>query len=407
MIDVDKIRADFPILNKEIYGKPLVYLDNAATTQKPKQVLDAIYDFYASDYSNIHRGVHYLSEEASAVFEDARETVRKFLNAKDTTEIIFTQGTTDSINLVATSFGDAFIESGDEIILTEMEHHSNIVPWQVLCERRRSKLKVIPIDDDGTLILEKLKTFFTDKTKLLALTYVSNVTGIINPVKDIIELAHKRNVPVLIDGAQAVQHLSVDVQELDCDFFAFSGHKMYAGTGIGILYGKQKWLDKIPPYRFGGGMISRVSFEKTSFQKSPLKFEAGTCNITGAIGLKAAIEYINSVGLDQIGTHEKDVYDYALQTFRDIPNITVSGNAEKMCGAISFNMDNIHHYDAGSILDKLGIAVRTGKHCAEPLMERLKISGTLRASFAVYNTRQEVDALREGLEKVQKMLGNT
>lgn len=404
MIEIHKIREDFPILKKKIYGKPLVYLDNAATTHKPKKVLDTISEFYSTKNSSIHRGVHYLSEEASAAYEDTRETVRKFINAENVSEIIFTQGTTDSINLVADSFGRAFVNKGDEIIITEMEHHSNIVPWQMLCEHKGATLKIIPIDDEGNLIIEKLKTLITDKTKLISLTYVSNVLGIINPIQKIIRLAHRNNVPVLIDGAQAVQHIPIDIQCLDCDFFAFSGHKIYAETGIGILYAKQKWMEAMPPYRHGGGMVSSVSYEETSFLEPPLKFEAGTSNIGGAVSLKAAIEYINTIGLRKIVGYEKEVCKYAMETLRTLPRVTVYGRAEKRCGIISFNLDNIHHYDVGLIFDKMGIVVRTGMHCAQPLMKRYGIKGTVRASFAMYNTKKEVDKLIEGIKKAKKML---
>ncbi len=404
MIDLDKIRNDFPILKKTIYGKSLVYLDNAASTQKPKKVLDSISEFYCNQYSNIHRGVHYLSEEASAVYADARETVRGFINANKASEIVFTQGTTDAINLIASSFGETFIHKGDEIIISEMEHHSNLVPWQMLCEKKNANLKVIPVDDNGVLVPDKLKSLITDKTKLIAITYVSNVLGVINPVESIVELAHQHDVPVLVDGAQAIQHLPVDVQKLDCDFFAFSGHKMYAGTGVGVLYGKINWLESLPPYRYGGGMISSVSLKKTGFLEPPFKFEAGTGNIAGVVGLKSAIAYIESINLKEIEAKEKEVYDYALERLRQAPGVTVYGDDDQMCGAISFNLEDIHHYDAGAILDKTGVAVRTGKHCAEPLIERLGLNGTIRASFAVYNTKSDVDRLISGIEKVQRIL---
>ncbi|MFO7888740.1 MAG: cysteine desulfurase [bacterium] len=405
MIDMGTIRADFPILKKKIYGNPLVYLDNAATTQKPFQVIEALTEFYSGQNSNIHRGVHYLSELATDAYESARETVRKFIRAEQPSEIIFTQGTTDSINLLAGSLGRTFIKEGNEIIITEMEHHSNLVPWQMLCEHKGAVLKIIPIRDDGTLITEKLKTLMTERTKLISLSWVSNVLGIRYPVEQIIQIAHKHNIPVLIDGAQAVQHIPIDVQSLDCDFLVFSGHKMYAGTGVGILYINKKWLDTLPPSRYGGGMISSVSFEKTTFGDPPYNFEAGTPNIAGAVSLKAAIEYMNTIGSKNIAALENKVYNYARGILEKFPGVTVYGKAEDMCGALSFNLDGIHPYDAGSILDKMGIAVRTGKHCAEPLMDHYGIQGTIRASFAVYNTRKEIDLLIQGIEKVQKMLG--
>ncbi len=404
MFNIDKIRDDFPILKRKIYNKPLVYLDNAATTQKPKQVIDSISEFYSNKNSNIHRGVHYLSEEADSEYEKARKTVKEYINAEKSSEIIFTQGTTDSLNFIADTFGKSLLKQGDEIIITEMEHHSNIIPWQILCDQKDAVLKTIPVDDNGTLFLEKLKELITDKTRLISLTYVSNVLGTINPVKKIIKQAHKHNIPVIIDGAQAVQHIPTDVQSLDCDFFVFSGHKMYAGTGIGILYAKQKWLEAMPPHRYGGGMISEVSFEKTSFLDPPHKFEAGTVNIAGAVSLKAAVEYINKIGFETISSHEKKVYGYAAEKIRKLPGVTVYGNIADVCGALSFNLDSIHHYDAGALLDKMGIAVRTGKHCAEPLMNRYGIQGTIRASFAIYNSIEDADALLNGIKKVQKIL---
>lgn len=405
MIDIDKIRSDFPLLKKKIYGKPLVYLDNAATTQKPTQVLDKVRKFYFTRNSNIHRGVHHLSELATAAYEDARETVKEFIHAEDSSEIVFTQGTTDSINILADSLGQTYINKGDQIIITEMEHHSNLVPWQKLCEKKGAFLKILPINNDGTLITEKLKTLITNRTRLVSISWVSNVLGIVYPIKNIINSAHEQNIPVIIDGAQAVPHIPVNVQDLDCDFFVFSGHKMYAGTGIGILYINKKWLDILPPSRYGGGMISKVSFEKTTFEDPPYKFEAGTPNIAGAVSLKAAIEYMNTIGLKNIAALENKVYKYARERLERSPGVRVYGKATDMCGAISFNLNNIHHYDAGTILDKMGVAIRTGQHCTEPLMKHYGIPGTIRASFALYNTTKEVDALIKGIEKVQKMLG--
>ncbi len=404
MYDIKKIREDYPILQKKIWNKPLVYLDNAATTQKPVDVINAISAFYSNNNSNIHRGTHSLSENASTEYEEARQTVKDFINAKNTAEVIFTHGTTDAINIVAESFGNTYINAGDEIIITEMEHHANIIPWQMLCKRKKAGLKIIPVRNDGTIDTEKLNSTITRKTKLIAITYVSNVLGTVNPVKNIINQAHSKNIPVLVDAAQAVKHIPVDVQDLDCDFLAFSGHKMYAGTGIGILYGKQQWLDKMPPCRYGGGMVSRVEFNNTVFLGPPHKFEAGTCNISGAVGLDAAIKYINRIGLKNIAAHEKQLYDYAMKKLQSIDNVTIYGNAPEMCGAISFNLKNIHHADAGAILDKTGIAVRTGKHCADPLMKHLDVNGTIRASFAMYNTKTDIDMLTKGINTVIKMI---
>jgi cysteine desulfurase/selenocysteine lyase len=404
MINIGEIRADFPILGRKIYDKPLVYLDNAATTHKPKIVLDRIIEFYSNSYGNIHRGAHYLSEQASAAYENARAKVAAYINAKNTFEIIFTRSTTESINLVADSFGTAFIDEGDEIIISEMEHHSNIVPWQVICQRKGAALKVIGFNDDGTLMTDKLKGLLTAKTKLLAVTYVSNVLGTVNSIKEIIKTAHACDVPVLIDGAQAVQHFPVDVQDLDCDFFAFSGHKLYAETGIGVLYGKEKWLEAMPPYQCGGGMVSSVRFDKTTYADLPLKFEAGTNNFAAAVSLAAAIDYINKIGISNIAAHEQDLIKYAVKKIRDIGEVKIYGNPAARCGAVSFNLDGIHPYDACMILDKLGIALRAGTHCAEPVMLHYQMHGCLRASFAMYNKRHEIDELITGLQKVRMML---
>ncbi len=404
MIDIKTIRKDFPILNKKVHGKPLVYLDNAATTHKPRIVLDRIEKFYTETYSNIHRGVHHLSGEASAAYEKARETVRKFINARSDKEVIFTRGTTEAINLVAYSYGSAFINKGDEIIISEMEHHSNIVPWQTLCEQKGAILKVLPFNDDGVLMIDKLKTLITKKTKLIAITYVSNVLGVVNRIKEVIELARGHDVPVLIDGAQAAQHIPIDVQNLNCDFFAFSGHKIYAGAGIGILYGKEKWLDAMPAYQSGGGMIKTVSFDKTTYADLPLKFEAGTGNIASAVSLAAALEYLNGIGFDEISAYEQDLMTYAEKRLNSLDKLRIYGNHIKRCSALSFNLNNIHPYDAGLILDKLGIAIRTGALCAEPTMKHYGVSGMIRASLAFYNTKEEIDRLIKGIQKVQSMM---
>ncbi len=403
MIDIDKIRSDFPILNQKINGDNLVYLDNSATSHKPQQVIDSVVDFYSNMNCNVHRSVHYLSEQASNAYESVREKVKDFIKAKKTKEIVFTSGTTESINLVADSFGRTFIKEGDEIIITEMEHHSNIVPWQMLCENKGAKLKIIPFDNKGILMIDKLRNLITDKTRLISLTYVSNVLGTINPIKDVIKIAHKKDIPVLIDGAQAVQHIPIDVQDLDCDFFVFSGHKIYAETGVGVLYAKEKWLEAMPPYKYGGGMISKVSFKKTTFAEIPFKFEAGTSNISAVISLGKAIEYVNNIGIEEIEKYESMLMKYAFDQLSNISRVTIYGNAPKKCGIISFNLKNIHHYDAAMILDKMGIAVRSGKHCAEPVMDHYGINGSIRVSFAIYNSKEDIDILIKGLKKVQEM----
>lgn len=402
-MDIDKVRSDFPILTKKINGNKLVYLDNSATTHKPQQVIDSIVDFYSSMNCNVHRSVHYLSEQASNAYESVREKVKDFINAKKSREIVFTSGTTESINLVADSFGRGFINEGDEILITEMEHHSNIVPWQMLCENKGAKLKILPFDNNGILMIDKLKSLITDKTKLISLTYVSNVLGTINPVKDVIKIAHTKNIPVLIDGAQAVQHIPIDVQGLDCDFFVFSGHKIYAETGVGVLYAKEKWLEAMPPYKYGGGMISKVSFKKTTFADIPFKFEAGTGNISAVISLGKAIEYVNNIGIKEIEKHENMLMKYAFDQLSALQGVTIYGNAPKRCGIISFNLENIHHYDAVMILDKMGIAVRSGKHCAEPVMSHYGINGSIRVSFAIFNSKEDIDILIKGLKKVQEL----
>ena len=398
-------RNDFPILTKTIYGKyPLVYLDNAATTQKPRQVVEAMAEEYYNVNANVHRGVHFLSQQATELHEGSRETVRKFLNARSTAEIIFTRGTTESINLVAQCFSDAFMKEGDEVIVSEMEHHSNIVSWQ-LQQRKGIKLRVIPITDDGLLRLDEYEKLFNEHTKIVSVTHVSNVLGTINPVKEIIRIAHEHGVPVLIDGAQSTPHMKVDVQELDCEFFAFSGHKIYGPTGIGVLYGKEEWLEKLPPYMGGGEMIKNVSVERTTFNELPFKFEAGTPDYVASTGLARALDYVSAVGMDVIEARERDLTQYAMQQLNQIEGMHIFGpkDINQHDAVISFQVGNIHHLDMGTLLDRLGIAVRTGHHCAEPLMHRLGIEGTCRASFALYNTREEVDALVAGIQRVKQM----
>ncbi|MBQ5936254.1 MAG: cysteine desulfurase [Bacteroidaceae bacterium] len=395
----------FPILGKVIYGKyPLVYLDNAATTQKPRQVVEAMTEEYYNVNANVHRGVHFLSQQATDLHEASRETVRRFLNARSTSEIVFTRGTTESINLVASCFGQAFMKEGDEVIISEMEHHSNIVSWQLLQARQGIRLRILPITDDGLLKMDEYEKLFNERTKIVSITHVSNVLGTINPVKDIIRIAHEHGVPVLIDGAQSTPHMPIDVQELGCDFFAFSGHKIYGPTGIGVLYGKEEWLDRIPPYMGGGEMIKTVSFEKTTFNDLPYKFEAGTPDYIASTGLAKALDFVTSIGFDAIQTHERDLTAYAMQRLMEVEDMKIYGpSIDEHDAVISFQVGNIHHLDMGTLLDRLGIAVRTGHHCAEPLMRRLGIEGTCRASFALYNTRQDIDALVEGIKRVSKM----
>jgi cysteine desulfurase / selenocysteine lyase len=402
-LNINEIRNDFPILQQKIYNKPLIYLDNGATTQKPEVVIDAMSNLYRENNSNIHRGVHRLSERMTTLYEDSRSAIREFINAKDNCEIIFTKGTTDSINLVAFSFGEKYINEGDEILISYLEHHSNIVPWQMLCERRKAILKVIPISEKGELLMDEFDKLLTERTKLVSIAHISNVLGTILPVKEIIEKAHKKNAKVLIDGAQAIQHLKVDVQELDCDFYAFSGHKIYASTGIGVLYGKEAILNELPPYQGGGDMIKSVSFEKTTYNDLPLKFEAGTPDYIGAVSLARAIDYVTTIGIENIAEHEHELLVYATEKLSAIEGITIYGNAEHKASVISFLIKGIHPYDAGQILDKMGIAVRTGHHCAQPLMDFYQISGTVRASFAFYNTKEEIDALCKGIQQVITM----
>ena len=404
MYDITKVRESFPILSRTVYGKPLIYLDNGATTQKPLCVLDAMREEYLNVNANVHRGVHWMSQQATDLHEAARETVRKFINAHSTTEIVFTRGTTESLNLVASSFVEGCMKEGDEVIVSTMEHHSNIVPWQLQEQRKGIVLKVIPMIDEGELQLEEYEKLFTERTKLVSVTQVSNVLGTVNPVKEMIRIAHEHGVPVVVDGAQSVPHFAVDVQDLDCDFLAFSGHKVYGPTGVGVLYGKEEWLDRLPPYQGGGEMIERVSFEKTTFERPPLKFEAGTPDYIATHGLATALDYVTSLGMDNILAHEQDLTRYALQQLREIEGMHIYGHRNDSGDAvISFNVGDIHHMDLGTLLDQLGIAVRTGHHCAQPLMDRLGILGTVRASFGLYNTREEVDALVAGIKRIAMM----
>ncbi|MBF1612987.1 MULTISPECIES: aminotransferase class V-fold PLP-dependent enzyme [Prevotella] len=404
MYDITKVRESFPILSRTVYGKPLIYLDNGATTQKPLCVLDAMREEYLNVNANVHRGVHWMSQQATDLHEAARETVRKFINARSTTEIVFTRGTTESLNLVASSFVEGCMKEGDEVIVSTMEHHSNIVPWQLQEQRKGIVLKVIPMTDEGELQLEAYEKLFTERTKLVSVTQVSNVLGTVNPVKEMIRIAHEHGVPVVVDGAQSVPHFAVDVQDLDCDFLAFSGHKVYGPTGVGVLYGKEEWFDRLPPYQGGGEMIERVSFEKTTFERPPLKFEAGTPDYIATHGLATALDYVTSLGMDNILAHEQDLTRYALQQLREIEGMHIYGHRNDSGDAvISFNVGDIHHMDLGTLLDQLGIAVRTGHHCAQPLMDRLGILGTVRASFGLYNTREEVDALVAGIKRIAMM----
>ena len=403
MFDVNKIREDFPILSREVYGKPLIYLDNGATTQKPRCVVEAITNEYYSVNANVHRGVHFLSQQATELHEASRETVRRFINARSTNEIIFTRGTTESINLLASSFTDSQMQAGDEVIVSTMEHHSNIVPWQLQAAKKGIVIKVIPMNDKGELLQEEYKKLFSEKTKLVCVMHVSNVLGTVNPVKEMIVEAHAHGVPVLVDGAQSVPHMKVDVQDLDADFFAFSGHKVYGPTGVGVLYGKEEWLDKLPPYQGGGEMIQSVSFEKTTFNELPFKFEAGTPDYIGTTALAKALDYVSAIGMDQIEAHEQELTRYAMQRLKQIEGMRIFGEAEYKSSVISFLVGNIHHLDMGTLLDRLGIAVRTGHHCAQPLMIRLGIEGTVSASFGLYNTKEEIDILAAGIERVSRM----
>ena len=403
MYNIQQVRADFPILSRTVYDKPLVYLDNAATTQKPLCVLDAMRDEYLNVNANVHRGVHYLSQQATDLHEAARETVRQFINAPKTEEIIFTRGTTESINLVVSSYVDAFMHEGDEVIVSVMEHHSNIVPWQLQAARKGIALRVIPMTDTGALDMQAFEQLFNERTRFVSVAHVSNVLGTVNPVKDICRIAHSHGVPVLVDGAQSTPHFKVDVQDIDCDFFAFSGHKIYGPTGVGVLYGKEDWLDRLPPYQGGGEMIESVTFERTVFEKLPFKFEAGTPDYVATHGLATALKYVSNLGMDNIAAHERELTTYCMEQMRTIPGMRLFGETPNKDAVVSFLVGDIHHLDMGTLLDRLGIAVRTGHHCAQPLMERLGIQGTVRASFALYNTKDEIDALVNGIRRVSTM----
>ena len=414
MYDISKIRADFPILSREVSGKPLVYLDNAATAQKPLCVLDAMRDEYLNVNANVHRGVHYLSQQATDLHEAAREKVRQFINARKIEEIVFTRGTTEAINLVASSFGESQMQTGDEVIVTEMEHHSNIVSWQLQAMKRGIVVKHLALNDEGELLIDQLEPLISERTKLISVAHVSNVLGTVNPIDEIVEIAHRHGIPVLVDGAQSASHFKIDVQAIDCDFFAFSGHKMYGPTGIGVLYGKEKWLEKLPPYQGGGEMIDKVTWEKTTFERLPFKFEAGTPDYVATHGLAKAIDYINSIGFEAIQQHEQELTHYCMEQLMTIDGMKIYGPMGKLSpltshllplkdAVVSFNVGEIHHLDMGTLLDRLGIAVRTGHHCAQPLMDRLGLSGTVRASFALYNTKEEVDTLVAGIRRVAQM----
>ena len=403
MYNIQQVRDDFPILSRTVYDRPLVYLDNAATTQKPLCVLDAMRDEYLNVNANVHRGVHYLSQQATDLHEAARETVRRFINAPKTEEIIFTRGTTESINLVVSSFCEEFMGEGDEVIVSVMEHHSNIVPWQLQAAKRGIALKVIPIDDSGNLLMDEYEKLFSDRTKIVSVAHVSNTLGTVNPVKDIVRIAHEHGVPVMVDGAQSTPHFKVDVQALDCDFFAFSGHKIYGPTGVGVLYGKEEWLDRLPPYQGGGEMIESVSFERTVFERLPFKFEAGTPDYVATHGLATALNYVSALGMDNIAAHERELTAYCMEQMQTIPGIRLFGTTPGKDAVVSFLVGDIHHLDMGTLLDRLGIAVRTGHHCAQPVMDRLGVQGVVRASFALYNTKEEIDALVSGVKRVATM----
>jgi cysteine desulfurase/selenocysteine lyase len=400
---IEEIRGDFPILRRQVYNKPLVYFDNGATTQKPKSVIDTLNEVYTSYNANIHRGVHYLSDSSSEAYENARENVRSFINAAKKEEVVFTSGTTGSINTIAFSFGERYINRGDEIVISHLEHHANIVPWQMMCNRKGAVLRVIPINSDGEIILSEYLKLLTPKTKLVSVTQASNALGTLLPLKEITEAAHAMNIPVMIDGAQGIQHGVNDMQKMDCDFYVFSGHKIYGPTGIGILYGKEKWLSELPPYQGGGDMVDKVTFEKTTYNELPFKFEAGTMNYTGAIGLSAAVDYVLGIGRERIAALERDLLVYATERLSAINGLTIYGKSDKKISTVSFLLDGIHQYDTGMILDKMGIAVRTGTHCAQPVMDFYGIAGTVRASLCFYNTKEEIDSLAEGIEKVKSM----
>jgi cysteine desulfurase/selenocysteine lyase len=403
LFDVERVRRDFPLLEEKVHGRKLAYLDNAATTQKPRQVIDAMMQFYTSGCSNVHRGVHLLSERATANYESARSRLRRFINARDDREVVFVRGATEAINLVASSFGKAHVKPGDEILITGMEHHSNIVPWQVVCEERGARLRVVPINLTGELLVEEYEKLLNPRTSLVAVTHVSNALGTVNPVRHIVEMAHRNGTPVLLDGAQAVQHLRVDVQALDCDFYAFSGHKMYGPTGIGVLYGKERWLESMPPYQGGGDMITSVTFEKTIYAKLPHKFEAGTPDIAGVIGLGAAVDYLESLGVDRIAEHEHALLEYGTKVLQAVPGVRIIGTAPGKTSVLSFTLEGVHPHDVGTILDQEGIAIRTGHHCAQPVMDFFRIPATARASLALYNTREELDTLAAGLRRVAEV----
>jgi cysteine desulfurase / selenocysteine lyase len=403
MRDITDIRADFPILRRQVYGKPLIYFDNGATTQKPQCVIDAVDEVYKSYNGNIHRGVHFLSDMSSEAYENAREKVRSFINANKREEIIFSSGTTGSINGIAFSFGERYIKPGDEIILSRLEHHANIVPWQMMCERKGAVLKVIPINEEGEIVLEDYYKLLSDRTRLVSVTQASNALGTVLPLKEIISAAHSANIPVLIDGAQGIQHGIVDMNTMDCDFYAFSGHKIYGPNGIGVLYGKEKWLSELPPFQGGGDMVDKVTFEKTTYNELPFKFEAGTMNYPAAVGLACALDYVSGIGRENIGSREKELLSYATHKLSEIIGLKIFGTSERKISTISFNINSIHQYDTGIILDKMGIAVRTGTHCAQPVMDRYGIDGTVRASLCFYNTKEEIDALADGIEKVKSM----
>ena len=403
MFDVNKIRADFPILGREVYGKPLVYLDNGATTQKPRVVVEAMTDEYYSVNANVHRGVHFLSQRATELHEGSRETVRAFINARSTSEIVLTRGTTESINLLASSFAESQMREGDEVIVSVMEHHSNIVPWQLMAAKHGIVIKVIPMTDSGELLMDAYRELFTERTRIVSVAHVSNVLGTVNPVEEMIRYAHEQGVPVLVDGAQSVPHMPVDVQALDADFYVFSGHKVYGPTGVGVLYGKEAWLDRLPPYQGGGEMIQTVSFEKTTFNELPFKFEAGTPDFVGTTGLARALEYVSAIGMDKIAAYEHELTTYATERLMEIPDMRIFGQAKEKGSVISFLVGDIHHFDLGTLLDRLGIAVRTGHHCAQPLMQRLGVEGTVRASFGLYNTKEEIDVLVAGIDRVRRM----
>ncbi len=403
-LDIKKIREDFPVLETRVYDKPLIYFDNGATTQKPRVVIDRVRDLYEHKNATVHRGVHALSSQMTEVYENARETVRAFINARDKSEIVFTSGATGSVNLLAFSFGEKYVQEGDEIIISEMEHHSNLVPWQMMCERKKARLKVVPFDDHGELMMDEYSRLFTERTRLVAMVHISNSLGTINPVKEIVRIAHENGVPVMLDGAQAIQHGNVDVRDLDVDYYVFSGHKVYGPNGIGVLYGKEKLLDQLPPYQGGGDMVDRVSFEKTTYNILPFRFEAGTTNYIGAAGLAEALNYVSRLGLENIAAHESDLLRYATAKLSDIPGLKIYGTAPGKIPVISFLLDGIHQYDVGMILDKMGIAVRTGTHCTQPVMDHFSISGTIRASMVFYNTEEEIDRFADAVNKASTML---